>query len=122
MKLLYALIILSCLMSCNYGKKNASEPDTVIIPAKPNKFGVKEDCYKDRKTIKIVGNRSAKVLKGGEYGILDCYELGERYQACKLPDWAVEGTEVQISGVTKEVRENERLAGTPFLVSEIKKH
>jgi len=61
------------------------------------------------------------VLKAGELGILDCYELGERYQVCSLPDWATEGVEVNISGVVKEVRANERLAGTPFFLSEIKK-
>ena len=121
MNYLYALLIIPFMISCNPSNKSQSASDTVIIPAEPPKFPKREDCYKDRNTVKIVNNRSAKVLKAGKYGILDCYELGARYQVCMLPDWAVEGTEVKVSGVVKEVRENERLAGTPFFIGEIKK-
>ena len=71
--------------------------------------------------VAIVGTSLAKVLKAGRFGILDCYELGDLYQPCMLPDWAVEGTEVKVSGVVKAVFENERRAGTPFLINEINK-
>lgn len=119
MKIFLTILLFPLLLSCNQKTKDLPVNDTVIIPAEPSKFDVREDCYKDRQTVKIVHNRSAKVLKAGKFGILDCHELGERYQPCMLPDWAVEGTEVKVSGVVKEVLENERRAGTPFLISEI---
>lgn len=121
MKFIYSLMLLPFLIGCKPNNKNHSDPDTVIIPAKPNKFGVQEDCYKDRTTVKIVGNRSARVLQDGQPPILDCYELGERYQPCELPEWAIKGTEVMISGITKSVREDEKREGTPFVISEISK-
>lgn len=121
MKIFLTILLFPLLLSCNQKTKNQPVGDTVIIPAEPSKFAVREDCYKDRRTVKIVHDRSAKVLKAGKFGVLDCYELGERYQPCMLPDWAVEGTEVKVSGVVKEVLENERRAGAPFLISEINK-
>lgn len=121
MKLYLILLCFPFFLACQQKTGSQHSSSTVIIPAKPSKFGKQEDCYKDRNTVKIVSNRSAKVLKAGEYGILDCHEIGTRYQPCKLPDWATVGQEVKISGVVKEVRENERLAGTPFLLSEIVK-
>lgn len=121
MKIYLSLLFFSLLLSCNQKTNTKNSGDTVIIPAEPSKFDKREDCYKDRKTVKIVHNRAAKVLKEGKFGILDCYELGTRYQPCQLPDWATVGTEVKISGVVKEVRDNERRAGTPFLISEILK-
>ena len=118
---LILLVLIPFIFSCNQKTNSQNSSSTVIIPAEPSKFGKKVDCYQDRNTVKIVSNRSAKVLKSGEYGILDCYELGTRYQPCELPDWAEVGVEVKISGVVKEVRENERREGTPFLISEIVK-
>jgi len=121
MKSLYLVLSLCFLISCNSTSSKSSEPKTIITPAEPNRFGVQEDCYADRKTVKIVGNRAARVLVVGGVTTLDCYELRERYEPCQLPDWAVDGTEVVISGVTKTIKENERRAGTPFFISEIKK-
>lgn len=121
MKIYLTFLIFPFLLACSQNTNSKNSSSTVIIPAEPSKFEKREDCYEDRKTVKIVNNRAAKVLKGGEFGILDCYELGTRYQPCKLPTWATVGTEVKISGVVKEVRENERRAGTPFLISEITK-
>lgn len=121
MKYFLLLLTITFVAACHNTSDQGSNPKTVIIPKEPSKFGVKEDCYKDRKTVKIVGNRSAKILVAGGVSTIDCYELGERYDPCELPDWAVDGTEVIISGITKSVFENERRAGTPFVISEIKK-
>ncbi len=121
MKIFQTILLIPVLLSCAQKSKDLPAANTVIIPAEPSKFGVREDCYKDRQTIKIVGTSLAKVLKAGRFGILDCYELGDLYQPCMLPDWAVEGTEVKVSGVVKAVFENERRAGTPFLINEINK-
>lgn len=121
MKFYLAFLLFPLLLSCSQNTNSKNSASTVIIPAEPSKFEKREDCYKDRKTVKIVNNRAAKVLKEGEFGILDCYELGTRYQPCKLPHWATVGTEVKISGVVKEVHDNERRAGTPFFISEILK-
>ncbi len=121
MKILLAILSLPLLLSCNQAPTKEATAKTIILPAEPSKFQQTEDCYKDRNTVKIVGLTSAKVLKAGKLGILDCYETGDRYQACMIPEWATVGTEVRITGVAKEVFENERRAGTPFLISEINK-
>jgi len=121
MKIFQTILLIPVLLSCAQKSNDLPAATTVIIPAEPSEFGVREDCYKDRQTIKIVGTSSAKVIKAGRFGILDCYELGDLYQPCMLPDWAVEGTEVKVSGVVKAVFENERRAGTPFLINEINK-
>jgi len=121
MKIFLTILLIPLLFSCAQKSKDLPVADTSIIPAEPSKFAVREDCYKDRQTVKIVYKKMAKVLKAGKYGILDCFELGDLYQPCMLPDWAVEGTEVKVSGLIKAVFENERRAGTPFLINEINK-
>lgn len=119
MKIFLAFLCIPLLLSCNESTQKPSSQKTIILPAEPSTFVTTKDCYEDRNTIKIVGTRSATVIKAGKFGILDCQELGERYQTCELPDWAIEGSIVRFSGVVKEVFENERLAGTPFLLNEI---
>lgn len=116
------LLSLFAFCSCNSGTSNKQDADTIIIPREesPARHNA-DDCYADRATIKVVGNRTATIIESGGFVIMDCVELSERYHPCELPDWATEGVEVVFSGVTKEVKENERRAGTPFLISDIKK-
>lgn len=119
MKSLYALLIVITIISCNPKDNSKSGLADGIYPAEPNKFQESEDCYSDRNTVKIVNSTPGKVLKAGKFGVIDCYELGDRYQPCSLPDWAVVDVEVVVSGVVKEIFENERREGSPFLISEI---
>ena len=121
MKIFLTILLFPLLFSCAQKSKDLNVADTIISPAEPSQFAVREDCYEDRRTVKIVYKKLAKVLKAGKYGILDCFELGDLYKPCMLPDWAVEGTEVKVSGIIKAVFENERRAGTPFLIHEINK-
>ena len=121
MKVFLSILLFSFFLSCNQSNKEQTSEKTVILPAEPSKFEKREDCYSDRNVVKIVNDTKAKVLTAGKFGILDCYELGDRYQPGDLPDWAVVGEEVIVSGVAKEVHENERRAGTPFFISTISK-
>ena len=123
-KFILSVSILTLVISCNAGSRNEelkTKPSTTETKASApagNKLKG-NDCYSDRKVVKVVGEQTGSIIKSGEFLIIDCPNLATRYHACDLPDWAVEGTTVRISGVVKEVFENEKRAGEPFIINTI---
>lgn len=117
----FYVILLIGLVSCNAGSR--SEKSTIILPAddKPIPKESNTDCYPDRTVVKLIQDEPGVIIQSGDVMIIDCIEAGHRLHACELPDWASVGTEVMVTGVMKNTKENERRAGTPFLIHTLKR-
>lgn len=79
------------------------------------------DCYNDRKNTDTILNAQAEIQKIAQTYCIVVKEAHKRYVACNLPDTLQhENTPIIFSGYVKEIFPNERLVGTPFLLTEVK--
>lgn len=125
MRVLLTSIILLSLMACNQ-KKNIADGSSLQSNEKeiPKQTQSKEvsynnDCFSDRKMTKEVTDVTVKMAK-----VMDHYMFtfdNTRWQACEVPMvYCKQGLEVIVSGQVLELRPNERRAGTPFKITDIK--
>ena len=79
------------------------------------------DCYSDRKNTDTITNVAAEIQKIAQTYCIVLKQAHKRYVACNLPDsMQIENTSIIFSGYVKEIFPNERLVGTPFLLTKVK--
>ena len=118
MRLNFALLVVLLMVatSCNHKTKK-----TILKEIEQDNVVNSDDCFPERKIVKTIKNQSANVMYFGEIVLLDCPEVGERYQACNVPDWIKKDMKVTISGSVKAIKSNERRAGSPLVLTNIRK-
>lgn len=120
MKYTLILILSLGLLQCTSNKNVSSTTSQNNVELKTDSnSGDADDCYSDRKETSRIDKQTATVVY-----IMNTYMFFfdyTRLNPCKVPgDFSVEGIEVVISGSLREIRPNERLAGTPFVLEDIK--
>jgi len=92
----------------------------LILASTCNTFTKTEDCSPDRKVVNTIVNQNGIIIKiGDNYLIeLDSINSGTRYYPCNLSDeFKKENKTIKFSGNVKEIFPNERLMGTPFVIT-----
>lgn len=97
------------------GPSEHLNPENGAIP-----HSTESDCHGVRKTIMVINNQEAEIVKVGERYLISIPPGTKRYNPCKLPERAkVENLKVVFSGEVLEIFQNERLSGTPFRLSSL---
>lgn len=92
----------------------------LILATTCNVFTKADDSYSDRKVVDKIVNQNGIILKiSDNYLIaLDSLNSGTRYFPCNLADeFKLENETIKFSGKVKEIFPNERLMGTPFVIT-----
>jgi len=93
----------------------------LFVDSKCNEQAI--DCYKDRSTTEKISNVEGFITKKiGSFFISVDNDASKSYQPCNLStEYEEEGMKILFSGKVKEIYPHERRAGSPFVISEIKK-
>ena len=80
------------------------------------------DCLPERKTMDIRSEIDGTIILVAESYLLESKPDKERFSPCNLDDkYKVNGLDIRFSLIIKEIYPNERLMGTPCVITNIEK-
>ncbi len=91
-----------------------------MLASNCNQLTAIEDCSPNRKVVETIEHKNGIIIKvTDQYLIaLDSINSGKRYFPCNLSnEFKVENKIIKFSGKVKEIFPNERLIGTPFVLT-----
>lgn len=108
LKSIYLLLLILLLSGC--GNKD----DDKVQPSLPG-------CLQDRATVQVLTNQEGILKSNAGILLINVSSSGEQLVPCNLPNTYQENDRVIFSGNKKEILPNERWAGQPFELTDIRK-